>query len=163
MTARRIFRLFLWTEPGEELVQAGLSTVLAAEPDGASPLQVTDDDAILVTLADGDLVDADDARRWATGSTQLLRHALLFQFLDSKPVEMQFLGHGLNGAFPSALAYEESKPIGVERVVCQPLQLLALHAALAAPDPANRELQVNPFVPTVKTWPGTHAWERLAV
>jgi hypothetical protein len=102
-----------------------------------------------MTLADGDLVDADDAGRRATGSTQLLPHVLLVQLLDGMPVEMQFLGHGLNGAFRAASAYEESKPLGVERVVCQPLQSLALHsAALATPDPANRELQVNPLVAT---------------
>ncbi len=139
----------LWTEPGEELVQAGFGTILATKPDSASSLQVADHDAILMTLGDGDFIDADDTRRGTTGSAELLPHVLLVQFLDSMPVEVQFTRHGLDGAFPAASTHEESKPLGVERVVCQPLQPLALHAAaLAAPDPANRELQVNPLVPT---------------
>ena len=43
----------------------------------------------------------------------------------------------------------EGEPLGVERVVRQPVQPLALHAATpAALDPANREVEVDPPVAT---------------
>ena len=83
-------------------------------------------------LGDGDLVDADDPRRGAAGPAELLAHVLLVQLLDGMPVEVQFLGDRLDGALPAASAHVEGEPLGVERVVGQPVQPLALHAAAPA-------------------------------
>jgi hypothetical protein len=104
-----------------------------------------------MTLADGDLVDADDARSGTAGPAELLPHVLLVQFLDRLPVEVQFLGDGLDGALPAAPAHVEGEPLGAKGIVGQPLQPLALHAAAPpAPETANRELEVDPLVATGK-------------
>src|SRR5262249_28675131 len=144
--------------PGEELVHARLGAVFSAEPDRASPLQVADHDAIPVTLADGDLVDANHPRGGTAGPAELFPHGLLVQFLDGLPVEGQFLGDGLDGALSPAPTHVEGEPLGVKGIVCQPLQSLALHAAApSAPEPANRELEVDPLVATgeIAHQPGT--------
>ena len=147
MTARRILPAFLRAEPGKELVQARLGAVLAAEPDRSPPFQIADDDAVAVPLADGDLVDADDPWSGAAGPAELFLHVLLVQLLDGMPVEVQLLGNRPDGALPAAPPHVEGEPFGVERVVRQPLQLFALHAATPrAIDPANRELEIDPPV-----------------
>ena len=66
------FAAFLGAEPGEELVQARLGAVLAAEPDGPAADQVADHDAVAVPLADGDLVDADRPGGGVPGPAELL-------------------------------------------------------------------------------------------
>ena len=143
------FAAFLRAEPGEELVQARLGAVLAAEPDGPAPFQVADHDAVLVSLGDGDLVDADDPGSRAARPAELLPHVLLVQFLDGVPIEEQFLGHLLDGGLAAASADEEGEPLGVQRVVGQPVQPFVLHApTLAALDPANREGEIDTLVAT---------------
>src|SRR5947209_5731201 len=138
---------FLGAQPGEELVQAGLGAVLATEPDGAAPLQVADDDAVAMPLGDGDLVDADHPRRGRTGPTQLLAHVLLVQLLDRMPIERELLGHLLDGGIAAAPADEVGEPLGIERIVGEPVQPFAFHAATpGALDPTDREGEVDPFV-----------------
>src|SRR4051794_5341803 len=137
----------LRAEPGVELVQARLGAVLATEPDRPATLQVADDDAVAVALADGDLVDADDPRSGAACPAELLPHVLLVQLLDGVPLQVQLLGDGLYGALPAPPADVEGESLGVQRIVRQPVQALALHATtLGAVDPANRELEVDPPV-----------------
>ena len=150
MTARRILPAFLGAEPGEELVQARLGAVLAAEPDGPAPLQVADHDAV-AGAAWPMAISSMPMTRGAgqPGPAELLPHVLLVQLLDGVPVEVQFLGHRLDGALPAAPPDEEGEPLGVERVVGQPVQPFALHAATpAAADPADREVEVDPPVAT---------------
>jgi hypothetical protein len=133
------FPALLRAEPGEEFVQAVLGTVLAAKPDGTTPFEVADHDPIAVMLADGDFVDADDTRGWATSAAELLSHILLVQFLDGMPIKVQLLGYRLDTTLPTTTTDEVGKPLCIKRVVSQPLQSLALHAiALATPDPVNR-------------------------
>ena len=48
--------------------------------------------------------------------------------LTCMPIEEQFLGDFLDGALSAASAHEEGEPLGVERVVRQPVQAFALHA-----------------------------------
>ena len=123
------FAAFFRAQPGKELVQAGLGTVHAAEPDGTTTLQVADDDAVLVPLGDGDFVDADDPRGRGADPAKLLAHVLLVQLLDGVPIEEEFLGHLLDGRLATATAHEEGEPLGVERVVGQPVEAFVLHAA----------------------------------
>src|SRR5581483_1220128 len=70
------------SQPQEERIQVFLLAPLAADPDGTSALQIADDDAVLMTLADGDLVDADHARRRTPGARELLLHVALIEVLD---------------------------------------------------------------------------------
>src|SRR5439155_25625742 len=76
----------------------------------------------------------------ATYAAELFPHVLLVQLLDGMPVQAKFLGDRLDGALPAASPDEEGEPLGVERVVRQPVQLLALHAAAPGTmNPANRQ------------------------
>ncbi len=119
---------FSRAEPGEELVQARFGAVLAAEPDGPAPLQVADDDAVSVPLGNGDLVDANDTGSRRASPSELLPHVLLIQLLDGVPIEEEFLGHLLEGGVATASANQEGEPLGVQRVVGEPVQPLVLHA-----------------------------------
>src|SRR6516162_6944333 len=143
------FPTFLGAQPGEELVQAGFRTVLAAEPDGPTPLQVADHDAVLMPLGDGDLIDADDPRSGVAGPAELLTHILLVQLLDGVPIEVEFLGDFLDGGFATASAHEEGEAFGVQRVVGKPIQAFALHGpAPPTRDPAQGVGKIDPLVAT---------------
>jgi len=91
-----------------------------------------------MALADGYLVDADDLRPWFRGSTEFLPQVLFFQLLDGLPVEAEFLGNILDRRGAAPLADIEGKALGVERVVCEEVELFLLHfpapPALDAPD-----------------------------
>ncbi len=121
------FAAFFRAKPGKELVQAGFGAILAAEPNRTAPLQVADHDAVLVSLGDGDLVDADHPRRRFADPAELLPHVLLVQLLDGVPVEEEFLGHLLDRGLATAPAHEEGKAFGVERVVGEPVQAFVFH------------------------------------
>src|SRR5262249_13732484 len=143
------FAAFGGAQPGEELVQALLGAVLAAEPDGPAPVQVADHDAVLVALADADLVDADHPGSGVAGPAELFAHVLLVQLLDGVPVEEEFLGHVLDGSLATAPAHEEGEPLGVQRVVGEPVPPFALHApAPHTLDPAQGVGEVDTFVAT---------------
>src|SRR5262249_25453129 len=145
----RSFPAVVGAQPGEERVQALLGTVLTPEPDSATAFEVADHDAVLVPLADGHLVDAEDAGRRVARVTELFPHVLLVQLLDGVPVEEQFLRHLLPRRLPAPGADEQGKPIGLRRLAGEPVEALALHAAAAgALDPAQVEHEVHPFVAT---------------
>ncbi len=137
-------RGFPLAKPVVELPHARFRTVLAAKPDRAFPDQVAHHDAVGVALPDRDLVDAD---RLGTGSTRLgklRRHVLLLQRLDRIPVELQFLGNILDRPRAAAPPHVMGKALGIERIVGEERELLALHfaAALALYAP-YLELEVN--------------------
>src|ERR1700730_6659981 len=141
--------VFPGTQPLEEEVQALLGTIQAPEPNGTPPYQVADHDPVSVSFADGDLVDADHCRAWGADTAQLLAHVLLVQFFDGLPIEAQLPSHVLDGRRAATSAYEKGEPLGVERVVGQPGELLLLHGtappAVHAPD---LHLQVDPRIAT---------------
>jgi hypothetical protein len=70
-----------------ELIHARLAAVGTAEPDWLMLLQVAHHDAVLVTLAHRDLVDADHLRARLAGLGQLLAHVLHLEPLDRVPVQ----------------------------------------------------------------------------
>ena len=122
---------------------------MAAEPNGTATLQVADHDPILVSLGNGDLVDADHPRSRVASAAELLAHVLLVELLDGMPIEVEFLGHFLDGGLTTASAHEEGKSLGIQRIVGQPLQPLGFHGATpGTPDPANLEEEVDAFVAT---------------
>jgi hypothetical protein len=96
------------------------------------------------------------ARRTRFGEPRA--HVLLFQRLDSVPVEIELLRDVLDRRLPAATAYVKGKAFGIERVVRQKLQLLALHVtatpAWHAPD---LDLQVHSRVATGKIANTPHA------
>ena len=135
---------FLGAEPGIEGIHAGFGAVGAAEPDGPAAQQVADDDAVRVPGADGEFVDADDLGSRAAGAVELLPHVLLVELLDGVPIEVQVLGHVLDGGDPAVAADAEGEALGVKRVVGEPVEAFALHGlALPAEDAADGEFQVD--------------------
>src|SRR6202171_3380212 len=131
--------------PVVERRHAGLGTVLAAKPDRPLANQVADHDAIAVTFADRDLVDADCSGTRRAGTLELGPHVLLLQRLDRIPVELELLGAIPDRCLPAAAADIERKAFGEVRVVHQKIQPFALHgAATAACDAPHFEFQNNP-------------------
>lgn len=101
-----------------------------------------------MSLADGDLVDADGDGGGRSGALQLLPHVLLVELLHRFPVEMRLLGHVLDRGGSAAPPNEEGKTLRVERVVRQPVELFTLHsAAVTTGDPANLHPEVHPPIP----------------
>jgi hypothetical protein len=141
------FARFYRAQPGVERVHALLGAVFAAEPDRPTADQVADDNSVAVPLADGDLVDADGPGGGRAGAAELLPHVLLVQVFDRVPVEVQFLGHLLDGGGSAAPAHEEGKALGVQRVVGQPIEALGFHGlAAGAIDPPPPKGKVDTAV-----------------
>src|SRR5438874_398876 len=139
---------FLFSQPAVELMHAGLRAVLATKPDRAPTDQVADHDAIGVALANRDLVDANDFGAGCTGALELHAHVLLVQLFDRVPVQVEFLGHILDTRLAATAPHKVGKALGVEGVVGQKLEALALHFA-AAPTAyaAHLELQIHSRIP----------------
>ena len=126
----------------ERVEHARLGAILAAKPDGPPSYQVTHDDPVGVPLPDRDLVDADHFRSWRPGSSELLLHVLLLERLDRVPVQMQLLSNILDRRGSASTTDVEAKALGVERIVCEEVQLLLLHLAAAHTiDAADFEIQ----------------------
>src|SRR6267154_5981000 len=134
-------------KPGVEGAHARLRAVLTAEPDRPPANEVADHDAVGVTFANRNLVDADHPRCWGARARQLGLHVLHLQRLDRVPIERQFFRHVLDRCLAAAPADIKSKALGVERIVRQKIQLLSFHlAAIAALDPPHLQLQIYPRV-----------------
>src|SRR6266498_6052186 len=73
---------FLWPQPLKKLVHALFAAVLTSKPDRAAAQKISDDDAIRMSLADGNFVDPNDLGPWSSYPAQLLLHVLLVQLLD---------------------------------------------------------------------------------
>ncbi len=136
-------------EPAVELPHARFRTILSAEPDRTLSNEVAHNDAVGMALPDRDFVDADRLRSRRACLGQLRRHVLLLQRLDRIPVQLQFFGNILDRPRAAAPPYVVGKALGIEGIVGQESELLALHfaAALALNTP-DLELQVHAPVAT---------------
>src|SRR5262245_61743503 len=151
-------RTLLLTEPSVELTHACLRAVRAAKPDRATPNEVAHHNPIGVSLADRYLIDADRFGGRRTRFGELRAHILHFKCLDRVPVEPEFLGDVLYGRLPATSAHVKGKALGIEWIVRQERQLLALHV-LAAPalHAPNLDLQVDARVATGEIADTPHA------
>src|SRR5438309_3057171 len=131
----------------EELRQAWLGAVFTAKPDRSSLLQVAHHNPIRVSFANRYLVDADHLWFWLSRLSELRLHVLLVQILDRMPIQLELLGHILDGRRATPSPHIVSKALGVKRIVRQKLQPLALHFATASTKhPANFQFQVYPRI-----------------
>src|SRR6202171_4776676 len=81
--------------------------------------------------------------------TRLRAHVLLVQRLDRVPVEIELLGNVLDRCRAAAPTHVMGKALGVERVVRQKLELLALHGpATSTPHTPHLDLQIDAPVAT---------------
>jgi hypothetical protein len=123
--------------------------VRTSEPDRPATDKVAHDDAVVVSFANGEFVDANHFRTGRPGSSELLAHVLHLQRLDRFPIEAQFASHIPDRRGPTTSSDIEGEPFGVEGVVGQPRQMLPLHgAATPARHSPHLELQVHPSVAT---------------
>src|SRR5262249_32732791 len=132
------------TEPAIELAPARLRTVLAAEPDRPAAIRIVHHDPVGVALADRDLVDTDRPRPRRAGTLELRLHVLHLKRLDGVPVQPQFPRHILDRPVAAAPADVVGKALGVERIIGQKVEPLALHLATAAAvDPPHLQFKEN--------------------
>ena len=102
-----------------------------------------------VALADRDFVDADGLRSWSARAGALRAHVLLLQRLDRLPVKIEFLGNVLDGGLATAPPHIVGKAFGIDGVVRQEVEPLALHvAATLALHATHLELQKDACVAT---------------
>ena len=133
---------FLLAKPLITLSHAGFRAIAATEPDWSLANEVADYDPVVMPLADRDLVDAD--HRWPRSSRlgQLGAHVLLVQLLHCMPVEPELFGDIADRSAAATPANVKGKSLGVERIVREEVETLALHlTALAAPNAPHLELQ----------------------
>ena len=129
----------------EKQVNVSLFATLTTDPDGPLPIQVTDDDPIVMSLADGDLINADGPGRWQPRQVNLLLHVELVEIFHRAVVQALHLGNSLVRHVPAQLAYMHGKALGIARVICQPVKMLYMHAATPrAIDTPAFKLQVDP-------------------
>ena len=69
----------LLTQLLEKQINVGLRPALTANPDGPFPVQIADDDTVVMTFADRQLVDPDGARCRQACTRYLLLHVKLVQ------------------------------------------------------------------------------------
>lgn len=138
-------RALLRAQHGKEDVQVGLGASPAAHPDRPAALEVAHHHAVVVTLADGDLVDADGPRRGKPGLRDLLLHVDLVEILHRAVVKALQLGHRLVRHLVAERAHVHGEALGVARVLRQPVEPLYVHAAAPrAVDPPALALEVDP-------------------
>jgi hypothetical protein len=119
-------------------------SVFSPEPDRAPPIEFAHNDTVRLALSDRDLVNANDLGPGLTSALDLLAHVLRLERLDRSPIEQVFLRHILDRGRSTASTDVESKALGVEWVVSQPVELLSLHPlAVPALDPADSDLKVD--------------------
>lgn len=102
-----------------------------------------------MALANRDLVDADGFGSWCAHTGQLRPHVLLLQSLDRLPVKPEFLGNVLDGGLTTAPPNVVGKPLGIEGIVRQEVEPLALHVpATLAQHPTHLDVQKDARVVT---------------
>ena len=138
----------LLAKPVVEQCHAGLFAIRSSKPDRTFSNQVAHHDAVVMALADRDLVDADGFGTWRAHTSKLRPHVLLLQVLDCVPVKMQFFRHVLHRGGSAAPADVVGKALGVVRVVGKECEPLALHlATTAASHPPHLELEIDARIP----------------
>src|SRR5215831_15195733 len=119
-------------------------TVLAAEPDRPAAIKIAHHDPIAMTLADRNLINADRPRPRRAGTLELGLHVLHLKRLDGVPVQPQLPRHILDRPGAAAAADVVAKALGVERIIGQKVEPLALHLATAAAgDPPHLQFEEN--------------------
>ena len=117
----------------EKQVDVSLFATLTTDPDGPLPVQVTDDNPVVMSLVDGDLVNADGPGLWQLRQVNLFMHVELVEIFHRAVVQALYLGDGLVRHIPAQLVYMHGKALGIARILCQPVKMLYMHAATHGP------------------------------
>ena len=129
----------------EKQVDVGLLATLATDPDRTLPVQVTDNDPVVMPLANGDLINTDGPGCRQSRQVNLLLHVELVEIFHRAMVQALHLGNSLVRHVPAQFAYMHGKALGIARIICQPVKILYMHAATPrAIDTPAFKLQVDP-------------------
>ncbi|GJL70756.1 MAG: hypothetical protein NPIRA06_33910 [Nitrospirales bacterium] len=140
LDARRLLR----AQGGEEEIHVGLGAALTADPDWTPSVEVADDDAVVVSLPDGDLVHTDCPRRGQAGTGDLLLHVDRVEVLDRAVVEALRLGYRRVGHLVAECPHMHREALSKARILRQPVEALYVHAATPqAVNPKPLELEVD--------------------
>jgi len=143
--------LFLAPSQSVERGHTCLRPIRASKPDWPTAQKVAHDDAVGVSLADRNLVDADHLGRRRAGANQLRGHVLLFELFDCVPIKVELLGNILDRRLSAAAADKVGEPLGKMRVVRQEIEQLAFHfTARPAGNASHLEFEIDPRVPAGK-------------
>ena len=139
------FGPWLFPQKAIKLVHARLAAIRPAEPDRPVLLQVADHDAIVVALAHRDLVDADaPCGRGLPGASSCSRMYCFSRRLTVCQSRFSSSAMSLIVPLRQRLPDVAGKALGMQRVLQQKLQPLALHAAApAAVDAPHLQIEVN--------------------
>ena len=139
----------LGPQPRIEQIHTRFSALHPPEPDGPSACQIADPNAVGVSLANGNLVHAQQLGPRCPGPAQLLPHVVFVQLLDRPPVQVQLPCDGLERRGAAPAADEEGKALGVKGIVGSPGQFLLFHrAAVVTPHTPPLDFQVDPGIAT---------------
>lgn len=129
---------------GEKAIQAGFITALSADPYGVVPLEIADDDRVVVILADGDFIDASGEQGELAGPLHLLLHIEIFEILRHSMAQALHFGGRLVRHAAAHLARMRHKALGVARVLDHPVEMFYIHVTPPRTvDVPALKLQVN--------------------
>ena len=129
----------------EKQINVSLFATLTTNPDRTSPIQITDNDPVVMSFAYGDLINADGPGCWQSRQVYLLLHVEFVEIFHCTVVQSLHLGDYLVRHIPAKLANMHSKALGIARVLRQPVKMLYMHAAAPrAVDTPAFKLQVDP-------------------
>ena len=144
MAASLMPALFFRTQCLEKQVQINLFATLTTDPHRTSPIQVTDDDPVVVSFTNRNLINADGPRCRQPRRLNLPVHVALIEIFHRAVVQAFHLGDRLVRHISAQLAYMHGKPLRIARVFCQPVKMFYVHAAaLRTTDAPTFELQVD--------------------
>src|SRR5437773_7536575 len=129
-------RALLGPQSRIEQIHTGFRPILPPKPDGPPAFQITDHDAVCMSLTDRNLVDPNDLGPRRSHPPQLLPHVLFVQLLDRAPVQVQLPSEILDSGGPAPASHKERKACGVKRLGGHPGHLLSLHCAAVPTPPA---------------------------
>jgi len=132
-------------QSSEEEVEVGFCPPAPADPNRATSVEIADDDAILVPLANGDLIASDGPGRRHPRTSHLLGHVELVQVLDRSVVQSFRHRYGLVGHLATERSDVQGVPSRVPRILRQPIHPLYEHGTTPrAVDAPTLELQIDP-------------------
>ena len=128
----------------EKQIDVSLFSAFTTDPDRTLPIQVTDDDPVVMSFADGDLINTDGPGCRQARQVNLLLHVQLIEIFHRAVVQAFHLGNSLVRHIPAQLAHMHGKALRIARVVCQPVKMFYMHAAAPrTSDTPAFELQVD--------------------
>jgi len=131
-------------QPLKEEVEIFFAASATADPDRTATIQVADDDAVVVPLADRDLVHADNAGSGDPRSGDLLRHVDLVEVLHGAVMQSLDVSDRLVGHLPAQRSDVHRVALRIAGILRQPFHVFYKHClAPWAVDPPAFELDVD--------------------